>query len=146
MGQGKQKQVPRPIGANRFWKSFLSILVSKTDFEICVFLKRCSGRYFWKFWRVWEVILGSFWFPFSEIIGLGGKGGTFDFERQYSVLATFWRFGAPRKVVKFDKRGVRKIDGKTNAKIKDLGQDFCDFRLPFGVHFGSRGHPNMQFF
>ena len=58
MGQGKQKKVPRPIGANRFWKSFLSILVSKTDFEICVFLKRCSGRYFWKFWRVWEVILG----------------------------------------------------------------------------------------
>ena len=84
---------------------------------------------------------------FSEIIGLGGgKGGTFDFERQYSVLATFWRFGAPRKVVKFDKRGVRKIDGKTNAKIKGLGQDFCDFKLPFGVHFGSRGHPNMQVF
>ena len=62
-GSGEAKKSAGVSRLNPFWRSFLSTLVSKTDFEICVFLKRCSGRYFWKFWRVWEVILGAILAP-----------------------------------------------------------------------------------
>ena len=89
---------------------------------------------------------GHFGSHFQKESVWAGKGGTFDFERQYSVLATFSGFGVPRKAIKFNQRDVRKIDVKTNAKIKGLGQDLCDFRLPFGIHFVSRGHRNMQLF
>ena len=40
---------------------------------------------------------GHFGTHFHEKSVLMGKGGTLDFERQYSVLATFSRFGAAQK-------------------------------------------------
>ena len=62
MGEGKQKKVPGGIGASRFWEAFLIILMSKTAFEIDVFLKKIMegtfgnfggfGRSFWRpCWR-----------------------------------------------------------------------------------------------
>ena len=74
--KGKQKKVRFGKSLSRFWAAFLIILMSKTAFEICVFLKRCSGRYFLKFGRVWEVILDAIldpifrknWFGVEKVV------------------------------------------------------------------------------
>ena len=63
--------------------------------------------WFFEFFMIWGVPLGSLWASFSllfvKILIFFEKGGTPDFERQYNVFATFWRSGPPRKAPKGEK-------------------------------------------
>ena len=92
-------------------------------------------RFFWFLGTLGEV-MGGFFFSFGAVFS--AEAGTFDFERQYSVLGVFSRFGGFEKPRKSYKKvlGIVLFFGAAENEVRNR---FQDFRGPVWSPFSSPG-------